>query len=443
MKRVLILAYDFPPYVSVGGLRPYSWYKYFREFDIDPIVVTRQWSNKHGNHLDYIVSSDEQTCSIVENNVQGTIIRTPYKANLSNRLLIKYGADRFSFLRKAITFYHEFSPFISKGGTKSALYYEAQKYLKANKVDAIIATGEPFVLFTYAASLSKTFDIPWIADYRDSWTHEVSRSPNWLMRKWNAFIEKKILKNAACATTVSEFLKYKITDLIHDKVFHVLPNGYDPEAIECVEGIRQQSEKLRIVFVGTIYEWNPIRSFFKVFSKFITEHSTSPMEIHFYGINIADKLEAMLDNEFKLIYDKVKIIPKVPNPILLQKIAESNVMLLFNYYSHMGTKIFDYLAIKRKIVMCYTDDPEANKLKEKYFNVDESDNYSRHLQEDLIKATNSGVIVKDSVHLMKVLTDLEAEFNQKGMIECNSIGIERYSRKIQVEKLAEIIRQII
>ncbi|MDY0217231.1 MAG: hypothetical protein RBS19_09780 [Bacteroidales bacterium] len=33
MEKVLILAYDFPLYVSVGGLRPYSWYKNFHEFE--------------------------------------------------------------------------------------------------------------------------------------------------------------------------------------------------------------------------------------------------------------------------------------------------------------------------------------------------------------------------------------------------------------------------
>ena len=36
MKKVLIFAYDFPPYVSVGGLRPYSWYKYLKEYGIEP-----------------------------------------------------------------------------------------------------------------------------------------------------------------------------------------------------------------------------------------------------------------------------------------------------------------------------------------------------------------------------------------------------------------------
>ena len=66
MKKVLILAYDFPPYVSVGGLRPYNWYKHLKEFGVEPIVVTRQWGNVHGNHLDYI-SAGESEESIIEN----------------------------------------------------------------------------------------------------------------------------------------------------------------------------------------------------------------------------------------------------------------------------------------------------------------------------------------------------------------------------------------
>ncbi len=35
MKKLLILAYDFPPYVSVGGLRPYAWYRYLKEYGVN------------------------------------------------------------------------------------------------------------------------------------------------------------------------------------------------------------------------------------------------------------------------------------------------------------------------------------------------------------------------------------------------------------------------
>ena len=106
----------------------------------------------------------------------------------------------------------------------------------------------------------------------------------------------------------------------------------------------------------------------------------------------------------------------------------------------MGTKIFDYLGIRRKMIMCYEDDPEANLLKQKYYAIDESGSESKQLQADLITETNSGVIVKDSAHLLTVLEELYAEFEEKGFIACDSVGVEKYSRKIQVEKLAEVIK---
>ena len=56
-KKVLVLAYDFPPYVSVGGLRPNAWFNYLNEFGIEPIIITRQWANDFGNEMDYIAPS--------------------------------------------------------------------------------------------------------------------------------------------------------------------------------------------------------------------------------------------------------------------------------------------------------------------------------------------------------------------------------------------------
>lgn len=59
----------------------------------------------------------------------------------------------------------------------------------------------------------------------------------------------------------------------------------------------------------------------------------------------------------------------------------------------------------------------------------------------LIQETNSGIIVKDSNHLLQVLGELYAEFEKNGFIACDSVGVEKYSRKIQVEKLAEIVKR--
>jgi len=117
MKKTLILAYDFPPYVSVGGLRPASWAKYLYEFDVFPIVVTRQWGNKYGNFLDYIATSESQEI-IIENTDTATIIRTPYKPNLANQILLKHGDKKYKYLRKSVTAFYEIFQWIFNIGPK-------------------------------------------------------------------------------------------------------------------------------------------------------------------------------------------------------------------------------------------------------------------------------------------------------------------------------------
>jgi hypothetical protein len=89
----------FSPYVSVGGLRPYSWFQYFHEFGVYPIVITRQWSNEHRNFLDYIAPSESEEVEVGEF-AHGTIIRTPYTQNISNKMLEKYGKINMHLLEK-------------------------------------------------------------------------------------------------------------------------------------------------------------------------------------------------------------------------------------------------------------------------------------------------------------------------------------------------------
>ncbi len=441
MKKLLILAYDFPPYVSVGSLRPYSWYRYLKAFGVEPIIVTRQWGNVHGNHLDYIAagSSDQD---IVEESEFGTIIRTPYHPNIANRLMLKYGEKNHRILRKSISAYYEVAQFLAPIGPKVGLYEGARTYLKTHKVDAIIATGDPFILFSYASKLSKEFGIPWIADYRDPWSHNQEHQKNVIQKKWNSYFEKKIVSTASHIRTVSKFVHSKIDQLIPNKPYSIAPNGYDAMVIDKIKNIEQNKEEFCISFVGTIYNWHPIESFLRGANQFVTEHPNAKIRFKFYGTNLTEELTLMVKEQFPYLKNHVLITPKMQNHELLEKLAADNVMLLFNYYSYMGTKIFDYLGIRRKMIMCYEDDAEANFLKQRYYNVEESETESKHLQEDLINETNSGVIVKDATHLKEVLEELYAEFQATGKIACESVGVEKYSRKLQVEKLAELIKTL-
>jgi len=266
MKKLLILAYDFPPYVSVGGLRPYSWYKHLKEFGVYPIVVTRQWANDYGDERDYIAPSKSKE-TLIEETEFGTIVKASYKANLSNRLLLKYGTKRFKLFRKLISGFFEFGQYFFNIGPKSCVYRVAKNYLKTNSVDMIIATADPFVLFKYASALSRQYNLPWIADYRDPWV-EAKGS----IQKFNRFFERRYLKNATQITTVSEFLIQKIKQNVQNKPFDILINGYDSSLTEHVSSIYQTSKVISFAFIIPILASIFLSFNDKVASLFLSSH---------------------------------------------------------------------------------------------------------------------------------------------------------------------------
>ncbi len=442
MKKILILAYDFPPYISVGGLRPYAWLKHFKKFGFEPVIVTRQWDNHYGDYRDYIAPSHSKK-EIIEENEFGTIIRAPFHPNISNRLLLKHGDSRNRLLRKSITALYEYGQHFLPIGTKRTIYYAAKKYLKKNKVDYILATGDPFILFRYANSLSQEFETPWIADYRDPWTLNQEEQKNKFNLWFSSYFEEKWVSNATLITTVSTFVQYKIQRiLITEKNYLIIPNGFDPDNIDAVKHIQQNREKLTISFVGTIYNWHPYEHFLKTCAEFLEENPNCSFHLKFYGINLTSDITHLVSAKFSNLRKFVSIIPKMPNSQLLEELAKDNVMLLFNYYSYMGTKIFDYIGLKRKILFCFTDDLVAKRLKAKYYQVKELTTYSGQLQAELIQDANAGILVKDATDLKKHLISLFEEFKVNKNIFANTNNSDNFSRKYYVKILADQLKQM-
>jgi hypothetical protein len=391
--------------------------------------------------LDYIAPglSDEV---IVKETTYGRVIRAPFVPTKANRMLLSKGATYRPKIRKMLTAMQELGQYPLPIGAKRSLFKAAQEFLKKERVDAILVTGEPFVLFKYANQLSKEFGIPWMADYRDPWSQNEARSSNFLTKVWNTHFEKSIVKNATYITTVSDFFKERIRELIPGPSISIFGNGYDPEAIEQALRFRQNSEELSLAFVGSIYSWHPLEQFLRVAHSFVCSGDHPLLRIKFYGTNKNEVIAEMVKSQFPELEPHIVLIPKLPNKELLEQLATDNALLLFNYYSFMGTKIYDYLGIQRKMILCFSDDPEAAELKRKYYTIDESSAPSKTMQADLIEATNSGVVVRDTKHLLSVLEELYEEFTQHHSIACHSINTEMYSRKIQVQKLAELVKTI-
>ena len=303
----------------------------------------------------------------------------------------------------------------------------------------IVATGEPFVLFRYARELSREFGIPWIADYRDPWSDDRTRRGKRISKAWEARLERLFTSTASALTTVSEFVGDTHTQ---GKPLHVIPNGYDPEAVAGAAEEPQSGERLTLAYVGSIHPYNPLESFLEVCEAFVREREAPCFELLFVGLGDQAAVEEILASRFPLLARFATFYGRLPNNEAVHVLSHANAFVLFNNYAFPGTKIFDYLALRRRVLLCYSADPEALELKARHFIIDDSELGEPRIMESLLDETGAGTVVRDAAHLREVLADLYDEFLQDGRVACDSHGIGRFSRHRQAGRMAEVVKEV-
>ncbi len=437
-KKVLILAYDFPPFISVGALRPVGWMQHLHEFGVYPIFVTRDWSHVTGDETDYIGKGNRNQLKITQHDTY-SVIHVPFEPHLGNKMYVKYGAERFSFPRRLINAIYEFGQFFLPIGNKRSLYLTARKYLsKHPEIDAIIATGDPFVLFHYARKLSEEFKKPAIYDYRDPWSQGVNIENNRIYRYLSKKIEMRVLGENPVITTVSDFLCAKLKEMHPTGQFHLVSNGYmDIDT----SNISYSGNRLKIAYAGSMYNWYPYQGFFETLSQLKNDFKLD-IDVSFFGVNKELELINFIENRTPNIRQNITFINKLPVEQLYQELAKHHLLLLFNSFSFMGTKIYDYLAIQRNILLLFTNDDQTERLRRELFIIQESDDHSQSLQADLLQDTNSGISIEDPDHLKHELIAFDQELKQSGSIPFNSRNLDHFSRKYQTERLATIIHSV-
>lgn len=253
-------------------------------------------------------------------------------------------------------------------------------------------------------------------------------------------IEKQILKSVSKITTVSDFFKSKIETLVKDKEFQRISNGYDSSLVQNISIIDQSADILTIGFVGTIYPWHPMKSILEVFSEVI--QLGLEIKLEFYGVNIENSIKDSIENDYPILKDNVVVIPRIPNEELLKRLAKSNALLLVNDYSIMGTKIYDYLSVKRHILLCFKDDEKALNLKKECFPFNDDNNKNNNLQEQLILEKKAGTVLKNKKELQNTINNFVVEHQQTQNILCMSEHIEDLSRKSQAKLLVNLLNNL-
>lgn len=298
-------------------------------------------------------------------------------------------------------------------------------YLTENPVDVIISTGPPHSMHLIAQQLKESFDIPWMADFRDPWTDLYYNKEFFQLgfaKRKNKRLEEKVLKSADVVVTVGNELK-KYFERFNSNV-EVIPNGFDDE-VEHDEKI-ELSQKFSLSYIGLLPKSSLPTNLLMAIQCLIDENSDfkNDIELNFIG-DIHESVSALI-HELQLS-NYTNFFGYVPHKeaIKYQKSAQVLLVLIPNVDGNKGIitgKVFEYMAANRPI---FALGPINGDL------------------QSILTNSNAGTIVDydDYAKIKSVIIDLYTKFKTQ-KLAIRSKGIEKYHRRNLTKQLAAIIKQI-
>ena len=172
VKKILVITYYWPPSGGSGVQRWLKFVKYFRDFGIEPIVLTIDPDFATYPNYDYTLL-DEIPHGI---EIHKTKAKSPFGiySKVRKKEVPKVGfagEKNVGMIEKLMRFIRGnfFIPDARIGWNRFALE-KAREILQANDIDCVITTSPPHSTQLIGLALKNEFNIKWIADLRDPWT---------------------------------------------------------------------------------------------------------------------------------------------------------------------------------------------------------------------------------------------------------------------------------
>lgn len=424
MKKILIIAYYWPPAGGPGVQRWLKFVKYLPDFGIQPHVYVPE--NPTYPIIDAELEKEVSDKAIIIKNR----IFEPYGLasvfSKKNTQKISSGIipnpRKQSFLQKMLLWIrgNAFIPDARVLWVKPSIKF-LEKYIQENKIDTIITTGPPHSLHLIGLGLKEKLGVKWIADFRDPWTtigyhNELKLSASSLEK--HKKLESKVL-NTADSVIVTSVTTKKEFQLLTKKPIHVITNGYDVENIEKLP----LDEKFTLAHIGSFLSQRNPRILWKCIKEIIKENPSfkNDFQLKLIGAVSSEVLQTI--TEFRLD-EYVNNLGYVSHIEAVSHQRTSQVLLLIEINSE-GTKsiipgkLFEYMVSERPILAL---GPENSDF------------------ESIIKSTNTGVFHQYDEYdeLKQTILGFYDKY-QKQSLKVQAVGLQQYSRKNLTKQLVEVI----
>lgn len=402
MKKLLLIAYFFPPANFVGAQRTAYWAENLHKYGYYPIVITRQWNENQTT----LTEKQDKNELVVEKHEGYEVHRLPYIETLRDKLDQK---GKFKYLQKALTLKEIIaSNFLISALPYANFYKYSKEIIKSDaEIKFVVSSGRPFQSFAIGHQLKEDFPyLHWIPDYRDEWTRNTDRLEvvsnsflSWLDRK----SEVDWTSNASIFLTVSQNLKSSLSKYIRPKG-EVVENGIEFLSEDMELNANSMSKDIHLCYAGTVYQDQD----FSIINDCVFHESLR------FSIVGGSQNNTLKNTEF---------LPRISRQELQKFYEDVDVLVVTPYKelpSCLPVKLFDYFQTGKPILLCPSD---------------------KDVMEEFIRKTNSGYIantVEECTEILQTLLD-KKKAGESIALDRNMEEAYFYSREYQTKKLAEIL----
>jgi glycosyltransferase involved in cell wall biosynthesis len=409
MKKVLVIAYHYPPVGGGGVFRTLKFTKYLPQFGFRPYVLTVKNS---------MYTPKDPTL----------VKEIPPEAKVTATFSFEHRLLRASRLLHIDPEWF-FIPDVNVGWLPFAVH-AGTKIIRQENIDVIYVTAQIWTSLLVGYLLKRKTGKPLVVDFRDPWTiNPYKKTLTKVHSRIENYLERKVLTSADYVITVSQPYRRRLIEkypFLENKC-EVIMNGFDPDDFKDLKRQPLQG-KFRILYTGSLYGLRTPKHFLFALQKLVQEkpHLKEKIEVKFIG-NYGKEAPAIVD---KLeLNNIVQFFGYMPHEKCLDLMVNSHILLLIvasegNKTAGIVTgKLFEYLVSGRPVL--------ALAAKE-------------GIVANIIQSANAGVVVSSNVEAIKdaILDFYEQWATGKLSSTTDMSSIEKYNRKVLTHKLAQIFEKL-
>lgn len=344
-KKVLMVAFDFPPCQSAGVQRTLKFCEYLPRLGWQPIVLTVQ-ERAHAK-IDTRLGIPEELEPFV------------FRAfGLDTRQHLSIKGKYLEMMARPDQFMTWYRPAVALG----------KKLIRQYQPDALWSTFPYSTAHRIACKLHSWSGLPWIADFRDPFAdlHTQTTSPNRAARKVD---ESAVIAAQQLVFTTQKTAELYLSSypaLSQDKV-NVIENGYNEEVFQTVAArLQNESETaagpFTLTYSGNLYgQGRSPKALFKAIQQLSERGVLVPGKfvLSFRGVSNVDDFQPALSEMG--ISDLVRFLPSVSYEESIAEMLTSDALLLLQgevFNNQIPGKAYEYLR-SRKPILALTDQQGA------------------------------------------------------------------------------------